>query len=83
MSRATFAKRQREKERQERAAAKAEKRAQRANEPSADASGPSAEEEARLLQELADLHARYEAEQIDFETFSDERDRLTHRLQGG
>jgi hypothetical protein len=84
MSRTSFGKLQREKDRRERAAAKAEKRAQRttANDD-APAGGPSPEEEARLLEELAALHARFDDGAIDFETFSDARDQITRKLQVG
>ncbi len=82
MSQATFAKRQREKERRERAAAKAERRAERqaaAAEQTEAPSLPPAAEEA-LLAALADLHARFEAGDMEFEEFAEAKERITDQL---
>lgn len=82
MSQASFAKRQREKERRERAAAKAERRAERAaaaaERPEAETLPPATEE--ALLAALADLHARFEAGDIEFEEFAEAKEQITEKL---
>ena len=83
MSRTSFGKIQREKERRERAAAKAERRAQRTAEPDEPTTSAPAEDEAALLAELADLHERYADGAIDLDTFTAGRDDLTRRLTVG
>jgi hypothetical protein len=81
MSRTSFGKREREKQQKARAAAKAERRAQRNAGDSEDAAPPvEIEDQAVLLDELADLHARYEAGDIDLDTLTASRDQLTRRL---
>lgn len=84
MSQASFAKRQREKERRERAAAKAAKREER--KAQAEEAGPESDappiDEGALLAALADLHARFEDDQIDFDTFTEQKEQIVSRLQG-
>jgi hypothetical protein len=82
VSQASFAKRQREKDRKEKAAAKAERRAERqANADSGEGSTQPPVDEAALLTELASLHDRFERGDIDFEDFSAAKDEITQRLQ--
>jgi hypothetical protein len=87
MSQASFAKRQREKERRERAAAKAERRADRqaaAGQADPDEAAPlSPAAEASLLASLADLHARFEAGEIEFDDFVEAKEQITERLSVG
>ena len=84
MSQESFAKRQREKARKEKAAAKAERRAERvANaEDSDDVDPPSPGDEQSLLAELADLHTRFENDEIDFDDFSAAKEEVVQKLQG-
>jgi hypothetical protein len=82
MSQASFAKRQREKARQEKAAAKAERRAERqAAAEEADAPPPSSVDQGALLTALADLHARFEDGDIDFDDFTEAKAEITQHLQ--
>ena len=81
MSQADFAKRQRERAKKEKMAAKSAKKEERRS--TRDASGTGEGEpvdEGAVLAELAALHARFEAEEIDFETFAAAKDELTARL---
>lgn len=79
MSQANFQKRQREKARQDRAAAKAVRRAERgvASEPE-----PAAPQRAQtdVLADLAELHGRFAAGHIGFEDFEVTKQRLTEQL---
>lgn len=80
MSQARFQKQQREKQRRERAAAKFAKKTER-REAVDDAPPPvGPDEEAKILAALADLHARYDREEIEFDDFVEQRDELTGRL---
>ncbi len=81
MSQASFAKRQREKARKEKAAAKVERRAER--QASADEAVPPAPQgdENALLADLADLHARFADGDMDFDDFSAAKEEITRRLQ--
>jgi hypothetical protein len=82
MSQASFAKREREKARQEKAAAKAAKRAERSQAPVDEpAPGPPVDEDA-LLAELAALHARFDDGDIEFEDFVVAKEAITRRLVG-
>ncbi len=84
MSQAQFQKRQREKDRREKAAAKRERKVARAEEAAA---GPDAGDEPAtgrsqegVLAELAALHEQFDAEQIDFDTFADRKAELLAEL---
>jgi hypothetical protein len=82
MSQANFQKRQREKDRREKAAAKRERKAQRAessDEPADEEAAPTVPQD-RVLAELAALHASFEAEQIDFDEFEDRKRELIAQL---
>jgi hypothetical protein len=82
MSQASFAKRQREKDRQEKAAAKAARREERqASAGTADAAPRPPVDEGALIDELAALHARLEAGDIDIDDFMVAKEDITKRLQ--
>ena len=84
MSQASFAKRQREKAKKEKAAAKFQRRVERSeapDEPEAPA-GPPVDESA-LIAELASLHARFENDEIEFEDFAKAKEEITSRLAMG
>lgn len=85
MSQASFAKRQREKERREKAEAKAVRRAERKDTSSTDERPPPlpAADEGALLAELAALHARFDEGEMDFEDFAAAKEQITQRLQVG
>ena len=80
MNQARFQKQQREKARREKAAAKWARREERRN--AADEAQPSAPpaDQAQLVAQLADLHARFDAGTIDFEDFTVAKDELTRQL---
>lgn len=82
MSQASFAKRQREKERKEKAAIKAARKAERhaAAEEEAAVPPPAVDQDA-LLAQLAALHARFEDGAIDFDDFTAAKAEITERLQ--
>jgi hypothetical protein len=79
--RASFAKREREKQKKERAAAKRERRLERASAETPDVprdgAGPSNDD---LIEQIAQLHAAFDDGQIDHETFEEQRDRLMAQL---
>ena len=82
MSQASFAKREREKARQEKAAAKAARRQERSQAPVEEpAPRPPVDEDA-LIAELAALHARYDDGDIEFEDFITAKESITQRLVG-
>ena len=83
MSQASFAKRQREKERREKAEAKAVRRAERAATSSTEERPPPlpAADEDALLTQLAALHARFDEGDMDFEDFAAAKQQITERLQ--
>lgn len=85
MSPTSIGKRQREKARQEKAAAKAARRAERAasadEAPDADAEARPPVDEGALLAELADLHRRFDDGDIDFDDFTAAKDEITRKLQ--
>ena len=82
VSRASSQKNLREKARREKAAAKRERREATAAE--AAASAPVEEisvgDQPKVLAELAELHERYEADQIDFEEFESRKQALLGQL---
>lgn len=80
MSQARFQKMQREKARRERAAAKVARKEERRQE-SAEAEPPAAPvDQTAVLDDLARLHERFEAKQIEFDDFVAEKERLTELL---
>jgi hypothetical protein len=82
MSQASFAKREREKARQEKNAAKAARRAERqAAAEEAPVPTPPVDEGA-LLAELASLHARFDDGDIEFDDFVEQKEAITRRLVG-
>lgn len=81
MSQASFAKRQREKARKEKAAMKAARRAERADAVPEEPDLPPAEDEDTVLADLAQLHERFDAGDIDFEDFAKAKDEITQRLR--
>ena len=81
MSQASFEKRQRERARQERAAAKAARRVERGN-----TAAPEPEprrDQAVVLGELAELHERFDAGLITFDDFEATKQQLTEQLDIG
>lgn len=80
MSQASFAKRQREKERKEKAAAKAARRAERQAASDEPAPAPPPGDQDALLAALADLHARFDDGDIDFDDFTAAKAEITARL---
>ena len=81
MSQESFAKRQREKARNEKAAEKAARRAERkaATDDDTPAASPPGDEQA-LIAELAALHERFENDDIDFEEFAAAKEEITQKL---
>ena len=82
MSQARFQKRQREKARQEKAAAKRERRAARldaADEPTSEALPQ--ETEARLLAELGELHKAFADGALEFDDFEARKHDLLAQLE--
>ena len=80
MSQASFQRRQREKARQEKAAAKRARREERkteSDEPDAEAEPI---DEAALLAELAEIHRKFADEEITFEEFEEAKEGLMQRL---
>lgn len=81
MSQADFAKRQRERAKREKNAAKSARKEERRSNKDAAAPGEGETvDEGAVLAELAALHARFEADEIDFETFAAAKEELTARL---
>lgn len=83
MSQARFNKRDRERTRREKANAKADRRAERKRENDTPRPTTSPEEQQALLAELADLHARFEADEIPIDDFLAARAALTEQLDIG
>ena len=79
--RATFGKRQRELDKQAKAAAKRERRASRADQDQALPGPTSADDQERVLTDLADLHQSYEAGELGLEEFETRRDELRAGLR--
>lgn len=83
MSQARFQKRMREKARQEKAQAKRQRKDERAAEAAAGADAADdvpAASEPDVLAELADLHRRFDAEDIDFDEFEQRKHDLLAQL---
>jgi hypothetical protein len=79
MSQARFQKQQREKARRERAAAKSAKRAERREaRPPEPSTSPA--DHAAILEDLAQLHERFDAGLITFEDFEDGKQQLSAQL---
>jgi hypothetical protein len=72
-------KRDRERVKREKANAKAERRLQRRDEAGASTIDETVDQEA-LLAELAQLHARLEADEVDLDEFLERRADITSRL---
>jgi hypothetical protein len=71
---------QREKQRRERAAAKFARKQERRENPEVDTTPVVACDEAATLAQLADLHARFAADELTFEEFELAKSRLTEQL---
>ena len=80
MSQASFQKQQRERARKERAAAKQARKEERRADAGADEAPTTESEQARVLDALAALHARFEAGGMTFEEFEAAKDELMARL---
>ena len=81
MSQASFQKQQRERARKEKAALKAARKEERRAEAGSDEDAPTSEsDQAKVLESLAALHARFEDGGMTFEDFEAARDELTARL---
>lgn len=78
--RASFAKREREKQKKERAAAKRERRLERASAEAPDARPDDASANDALIEQIAQLHAAFDDGRIDHETFEEQRDQLMAQL---
>jgi ATP/maltotriose-dependent transcriptional regulator MalT len=81
VSQARFEKRQRERARQERAAAKAAKRVERGNSTTPEPQPQ--RDQAEVLAELAALHERFDAGLITFDDFEATKQELTEELDVG
>ncbi len=79
MSQARFQKQQRERTRKERAAMKTARKEER-REEKASAEPGEAVDETSILAELAALHAKYDAGEIEFDDFLTAREEITQRL---
>jgi guanylate kinase len=79
--RASFAKREREKQKKERAAAKRERRLERASAETEEVqTGDAGLTNDALIEQIAQLHAAFDDGRIDHETFEEQRDRLMAQL---
>lgn len=81
MSRPGLHKRDREKAKRERAAEKAAKREDRRNATDEAPAPMSADEQAAVVAQLAELHRRFDAEEISFDDFDEARRTLTAQLE--
>lgn len=81
MSRPGLHKRDREKAKRERAAEKAARREDRRSSTDTTAAPMSADEQAAVVAQLAELHRRFEAEEITFDDFDEARRTLTAQLE--
>jgi hypothetical protein len=81
MSQARFQKQMREKARREKALAKQERKEERAAEAAAaePEDGPAAPQP-QVLEQLAELHRRFDADDIDFEEFEERKTELLGQL---
>ena len=80
MNQARFQKQQREKARKEKAAAKEARREERRSADESTDEPVDAVDQDVVLAELAALHQRYEAGEVEFEDFLEAKDELTARL---
>ena len=80
MSQARFQKQQREKARREKAAAKWARREQRREQRDAPSEAAPADPQDVVIRELAALHERFDAGELELEDFLASRDDLTQRL---
>lgn len=83
MSRPGLHKRDREKAKRERAAEKAAKREDRRTSTEPAPEPMSVDEQAEVVAQLAELHRRFEAEEITFDDFDEARRTLTSKLEVG
>jgi hypothetical protein len=83
MSQASFQKRQREKARQEKAAAKLARKEERRSGAAEEPKPVTDADQASVLAQLAELHERFEAGTIEFADFAEAKDELTARLDVG
>lgn len=79
-ARATFGKRERDRAKRERADMKREKRAERAAEEPTDEEPVDTSGNDRILAAVAKLHERFDNDEIDIDTFEEERAELMSRL---
>ena len=80
MSQARFQKQQREKAQREKAAAKWAKREERRDAKQAQEPVAPPTDQTAVLAEVADLHARFEAGEVEFDDFVDAKEQLMARL---
>jgi type II secretory ATPase GspE/PulE/Tfp pilus assembly ATPase PilB-like protein len=81
MSQARFQKQMREKARREKALAKQERKEERAAEAaSAETGDAAAAPQPQVLEQLAELHRRFDADDIDFEEFEERKTELLGQL---
>ncbi|MCB0997652.1 MAG: hypothetical protein KDB40_00010 [Acidimicrobiales bacterium] len=73
-------KRERERQRVEKAAAKAARRSMRQAESGEPTESAPVEDQQQVLDRLAELHRRFEAEEIEFDDFAEQKAELTARL---
>jgi hypothetical protein len=80
--RTTFGKLQRDRDKQAKAQAKLERRAQRAEQSDEQPEAPAPEvDQAKVLAELAELHAAFDDGKMGLEDFEARRDQLTSQLR--
>jgi hypothetical protein len=79
--RSTFGKLQRDRDKQARAQAKQERRAERAEQADDDGDSAPEADQAKVLAQLADLHAAFDDGQINFDDFEVRRQELTSKLR--
>ena len=82
--RTTFGKLQRDRDKQAKQKAKQERRAERSeqsDEPDEEAPAAPEVDQAKVLAQLADLHAAFDDGKIGFEDFETRRDELTSQLR--
>jgi hypothetical protein len=79
VSQARFQKQQRERTRKERAAMKTARKEERREEKASAEPGEAVDEQS-ILAELAALHAKYDAGEIEFDDFLTAREEITQRL---
>jgi len=81
MNQARFQKQQREKARREKAEAKSVRREERRNAPDEASPSTTPGDQTRILADLADLHARFEAGEIAYDDFVTAKEQLTQQLR--